>query len=74
MLGILHSYISVVCTYHCRAVFKKYLGMAVVFVDLCSQKSYYKGTELQFLCIQGTLQAGRVEDHRMMFTRHLHLP
>ena len=32
-----------------------------------------KGTELQFLCTQGTLQGGRVEDHRLMFTRHLQL-
>ena len=31
-----------------------------------------KGTELQFLCSQGTLQGGRVEDHRLMFTRHLY--
>ena len=33
-----------------------------------------KGSVLQFLCTQGTLQGGRVEDHRIMFTRHLHLP
>ena len=33
-----------------------------------------KGTELQFLCTQGTLQGGRVEDHRLMFTRQLHSP
>ena len=32
-----------------------------------------QGAELQFLCTQGTLQGERVEDHRMMFTRHLHL-
>ena len=32
-----------------------------------------KGAELQLLCTQGTLQGERVEDHRMMFTRHLHL-
>ena len=37
-------------------------------------KKATKGTELQFLCTQGTLQGGRVEDHRKMFTRHLHLP
>ena len=28
-----------------------------------------KGTELQFLCTQGTLQGGRVEDHRLMKLR-----
>ena len=33
-----------------------------------------KGTELQFLSTQGTLQGGRVEDHRLMFTRHLYQP
>ena len=33
-----------------------------------------KGTELRFLSTQGTLQGGRVEDHRLMFTRHLHSP
>ena len=37
-------------------------------------KKATKGTELQFLCTQGTLQGGKVEDHRMMFTNHLHLP
>ena len=33
-----------------------------------------KGTELQFLSTQGTLQGGRVEDHRLMFTWQLHSP
>ena len=33
-----------------------------------------RGTELQFLCTQGTLQGGRVEDHRLMSTRQLHSP
>ena len=37
-------------------------------------KKASKGTELQFLCKQGTLQGERVEDHRLMFTRHLHQP
>ena len=37
-------------------------------------KKFGKGTELQFLCIQGTLQGGWVEDHRLMFTRQLQLP
>ena len=36
-------------------------------------KKATKDSELQFLCTQGTLQGGRLEDHRMMFTRHLHL-
>ena len=37
-------------------------------------KKFGKSTELQFLCTQGTLQGGRVEDHRLMFNRHLHSP
>ena len=37
-------------------------------------KNAGKGTEVQFLCTQGTLQGGRVEDHRLMFTRQLHSP
>ena len=75
MLDMLHSNMSVVCTYHCRGVFheKYFLVWLLFFVDLCSQK-VGKGTELQFLCTQGTLQDGRVEDHRLMFTRQLHSP
>ena len=71
-----HSNMSVVCTYHCRGVFheKYFLVWQLFFVDLCSQKKAGKGTKLQFLCTQGTLQGGRVEDHRLMFTRHLHSP
>ena len=37
-------------------------------------KKVTKGTELQFLCTQGTLQGGREEDHGPMFTRQLHSP
>ena len=32
-------------------------------------KKFGKSTELQFLCTQGTLQGGRVEDHRLMKLR-----
>ena len=71
MLGILHSYISVVCTYHCRGVFEKYFLAWLWFLLIFVAKKATKDTELQFLCIQGTLQAGRVEDHRMMFTRRI---
>ena len=37
-------------------------------------KKVGEGTELQFLCIRGTLQGGWVENHRLMFTRQLQLP
>ena len=42
MLDILHSNMSVVCTYHCRGVFheKYFLVGLLFFVDLCSQKSW----------------------------------
>ena len=30
MLDMLHSYISVVCTYHCWGIFKRTFGVAVV--------------------------------------------
>ena len=57
MLDMLHSNMSVVCTYHCKVVFKN-----IFWCGCCS------------LLISGILQDGRVEDHRMMFTGHLHLP
>ena len=41
LLDMLHSYMSVVCTYHCRGVFKIiFLVWLLFFVDLCSQNSY----------------------------------
>ena len=41
MLDMLPSNMSVVCTYHCRYVFKKnFLLWLLFFVDLCRQKSY----------------------------------
>ena len=57
---------SVVYAYHYRGVFKN-----VFRYGCCSLLD--EGAEPQFLCTQGTLQGGRVEDHRMMFIRHLHL-
>ena len=36
--------------------------------------TYHCRDVFQFLCTQGTLQGGRIEDHRPMFTRHLHSP
>ena len=66
--------ISVVCTYHCRGVFKKMFWGGCCSLLIFAAKKATKGTELQFLCTQGTLQGGREEDHRIMFTGHLHLP
>ena len=42
MLDMLHSNMSVVCTYYCRGVFhEKYVSVWLFFfVDLCSKKGY----------------------------------
>ena len=72
---------SVVCTYHCRGVkggggASSEVGKANHSTSLLlifTTEKVTKGAELQFLCTQGTLQGERVEDHRMIFTRHLHL-
>ena len=43
MLEMFHSNMSVVGTYHCRSVFKKdLLVWLLIYVDLCSQKSYLR--------------------------------
>ena len=39
-----------------------------ILVTFCAKNCVHK-----FLCTRDTLQGGRVEDYRMMFTRHLHL-
>ena len=50
MLDMLHSNISVVCTYHCRGVFhgKYFLRWLFFFVDLCSQKKPVKALSFNF--------------------------
>ena len=75
MLDMLHSNMSVVLTYHCEGIFhEKYFWCGCCSLLIFVAKKAGKGTEPQFLCTQGTLQDGRVEDHRLMFTRHLHSP
>ena len=75
ILDMLHSYMSVVCTYHCRGVLERfYFRCGCYSMLIFVAKTAAKGTELQYLCTQGTLQGRRVEDHRMMFIRHLDLP
>ena len=69
-LTIIPWYLTLVYTYHCGGVFKILFTLAVV---ICWSLLSEKGTE-KFFCTQGTLQGGRIEDHRMMFTRHMHLP
>ena len=74
ILNMLHSNMSVVYTYHCRGVFTKIFMCGCCSLLIFVAQKATKGTELQFLCTQGTLQGGRVEDHRLKFTRHLHPP
>ena len=75
MLDMLHSNISVVRTNHCRDVFhEKYFWCGCRSLLIFVAKKVGEGTELQFLCIRGTLQGGWVENHRLMFTRQLQLP
>ena len=72
MLYMLHSNMSVVCLL--RGVFEKTFWCGCCSMVIFAAKKATKGTKLQFLCTQDTLQGGRVEDHRMMSTRHLHKP
>ena len=50
MLDMLHSNMSVVCTYHCRGVFheKYFLVRLLFFVDLCNQKKLVKAPNFNF--------------------------
>ena len=75
MLDMLHLYMSVVCTYHYSGVFhEKYFWCGCCSLSIFVAKKATKGTRLQFLCTQGIIQGGRIDYHRLMFTRHLHLP
>ena len=74
VLDMLHTYMSVVYTYHWRGVFKNSFWYGCCSLLIFVAKRAIKGTEVQVLCMQGTLQGGRVEDHTMMFIGHFHLP
>ena len=71
---MLHTYMSVVYTYHWRSVFKNSFWYGCCSLLIFVAKRAIKGTEVQVLCMQDTLQGGRVEDHTMMFIGHFHLP
>ena len=73
VLDMLHTYMSVVYTYHWRSVFKNSIWYGCCSLLIFVAKRAIKGTEVQVLCMQGTLQGGRVEDHTMMFIGHFHL-
>ena len=73
VLDMLHTYMSVVYTYHWRSVFKNSFWYGCCSLLIFVAKRAIKGTEVQVLCMQDTLQGGRVEDHTMMFIGHFHL-
>ena len=90
MLDMLHSCTSVVCTYRCRVFLKNTLYGCCSLMIFVGKKSYKRHWTsflkkcsfffnflfiyLFFLCTKGTLRSGRVEDNKIMFTRHLQLP
>ena len=60
MFDILHSRMSVVCTYNCGGVFEKIFWRSCCSLLIFVTKKATKGTEIQSLCSQGTLQGGRI--------------
>ena len=69
MLDMLHSNMSVVCTYHCRGAFHEtFFERLLFFVDLCSQKSWWRHWPSIFM------YARHPPRWVLMFTRHLHSP
>ena len=64
---------SVVCTYHCRGVYKNIFQCGCCSLLIFVAKKATRGTELQFFLYTRYPQSGRVEDHRKMSIRHLHL-
>ena len=62
MRDMFHSNKSVVCTFHCRGIFGNIFWCGCCSLLIFVVKKAIKGTELQFLCTQGTLQGERVKD------------
>ena len=57
MLDMLHSYMSVVCTYHWRGVSKNNFWGNCCSLLIFVAKKATKGTELQFLCTKAPSKA-----------------
>ena len=73
---MLYLYMSFVYTYHCSSVSKNiFFWCGCCFLLIFVAKKAAEGTQTSIFMYQGsvTFQGGRVEDHRMMFMRHLHL-
>ena len=51
MLDMFHSYMSVVCTYHCRDVFKNIFLCGCCSLLIFVAKKATRGTELQFFFV-----------------------
>ena len=69
------SFIYVSCVYlPLERCLLKYVWCGCCYLSIFVTKKLLKALKFNFLCAQGILQGGRVEDHRMVLTRHLHLP
>ena len=72
---LIPSLIHVSCVYQPSWRFPKNIfryGCCSLLIFVAKKAT--KGTELQLLYTPGTLQGGKVEDRRIMFTGHSHLP
>ena len=49
-------------------------GTELQFLNKCFFFQFLIFLFIFFLCTKGTLRSGRVEDNKIMFTRHLQLP
>ena len=75
MLDMLHSYMSVVCTYHCRGALKNIFGHGFCFLLIFfAKKKLLKALNFNFYEHKVNFQGGRIEEHRIMCIKHLHLP
>ena len=78
-LQVMKNKLTQICQLCVSTIVKVSVMKNISWCGCCSllifvAKKAGKGTEVQFLCTEGTLQGGRVEDHKLMFTRHLHPP
>ena len=48
MLDMLHSYVSFVCTYHCKVFFKNTFVWLLFFDDLCRKKKLLEALNFNF--------------------------
>ena len=72
MLDMLHSNMSVVCIYQCRCAFKNIPWCGCCSLLIVVAKKANKGTEIQYLCTQGTLQEEKTPEWCLLGTCTYH--